>query len=41
MAADSGNVSISIAAVTLLKLRSFSERLAWIIAILPDEAISA
>ena len=39
--ADSGNMSVSIAVVTLLKLRSFSERLIWIVPVLPDKAVSA
>ena len=41
MTADSGNMSVSIAVVALPKLRSFSERLAWIVAVLPDKAIPA
>ena len=39
--ADSGNVSVSIAVVALLELRSFGERLAWIVPVLPDKAVSA
>ena len=41
MAADPGDMSIPIAAVALLKLRSSGERFARIVAILPDEAVSA
>ena len=41
MTVDLGNMFVSIAMVALLKLRSFGERLAWIIAILPDKAVSA
>ena len=41
MAADPGDMFIPIAAVALLKLRSFGERLARIVAILLNEAVLA
>ena len=40
MAADAGDMSITVAVVALLKLCSFGEGLAWIVAILPDKAVS-
>ena len=40
MAADSGDMSIAVAVVALLKLGSFGEGLARIVAILPNKAVS-
>ena len=41
MAADTGDMSIAVAVVALLKLGSFGEGLAWIVAILLNKAVSA
>ena len=41
MAVDTGDMSITVAVVVLLKLCSFGEGLAWIAAILLNKAVSA
>ena len=41
MAADAGDMSVIVAVVALLKLGSFGEGFAWIVAILPNKAVSA
>jgi len=40
VAADTGDISITVAVVTLLKLCSFGEGFAWIVTILPNKAVS-
>ena len=41
MAADTGDMSIAVAVVALLKLCSFYEGLARVVTILPDKTVSA
>ena len=40
MAADTGDMSVTVAVVALLKLGSFGEGFVWIVAILLNKAVS-